>query len=201
VKIPTGLRLDLDTHTYYLHDEVVPGVTTVLQPITDYSDIDPDVLAYKSALGTAVHYATELYDKDILDFDSLDAPLISYVNAWIKFRDDTGFIVELNEHVVYHKRYHYSGMLDRVGLLNGERGVFDIKCVVTLAPHVGVQLAAYQEAENSNRKKLDQIKNRFAIQLKPDGTYRLQPYRERTDFSVFTSLLTLYNWETRHGKH
>ena len=192
--------LDLDKHIYHLNEMVVPGVTTVLQPITDYGGIDPAILEYKSALGTAVHYATELYDNDDLDFDSLDAALAPYVDGWIKFIADTGFIIELNEHIVYHKRYHYAGMLDRVGLLNDERCVIDIKCVSVLAPHVGVQLAAYQEAENSVRKKVDKITKRFAAQLKPDGTYRLEPYTDRTDFSVFTSLLNIHNWDIKHAK-
>ena len=123
-----------------------------------------------------------------------------YLVAWIRFIDDTGFRVEMNEQFVFHDRYFYAGTLDRVGLLNGVRSVIDIKTVAVLGPHTGVQLAAYQEALNSNLKKADHINKRFAVQLKPDSTYRLQPYTDKSDFSVFTSLLNIHNWRQKHAK-
>jgi len=191
--------LKADTHEYFSGDALIPGVTTILKPIIDYSDIDPNVLKHKAMLGTYVHFATELYDTGILDFNSLDPLITPYVSAWVKFLDDTDFIIEQTEHVVFYERYLYAGTLDRVGLLNDCRIVLDIKCVSTLTNAVGVQLSAYQEAENSIRKKADHIKKRFALQLKPDSSYRLEPYSNKTDFKIFTSLLTVYNWRLKNG--
>jgi len=193
-------ELNKSTHTYMLNGYRVPGVTTVLKPIIDYSGIDPDTLQDKAELGTHVHLATEFVDKGGLDYDNLDERLKGYVKAWMQFRFDTGIQIELTEHVVYHSRYKYAGTLDRVAILNGDRCVIDIKCTVALTPSVGVQLAAYMEAENSIRKSKNKVVKRFAVQLKPNGTYRLCPYTDTTDFKMFTSLLTLYNWRLKNDK-
>jgi len=189
-----------ENHVYHLNGEIVSGVTTLLQSVVDYSMVDVTVLAFKAKLGTYVHLATEYFDNKTLDIDSLDAALLPYVNAWILFNKETGFVTELSEHVVYHERYHYAGTLDRVGILNDERILLDIKCTSVLEPHVGVQLAAYFEAENSTREKPDRVKKRFALQLKKDGSYNLKRYKNIEDFKVFTSLLNIYNWRHKHDR-
>ena len=61
----------------------------------------------------------------------------------------------------------------------------------------GVQTAAYSAALPQDRRKKE--RRRYALQLKGDGTYRLHPFTERTDFDVFVSCLNLYGWKTRHG--
>ncbi len=70
----------------------------------------------------------------------------------------------------------------------------------TLTACVGVQLAAYQEAENMIRQSNQQIKKRFALQLKPNGTYKLREYTGKQDFKMFTSLLNLFRWRQKHGE-
>lgn len=191
---------DEATHTYTWKGMVVPGVTSVLAPISNYDGIPEHILERKAKIGTYAHYATELYDKDDLVMETLDPAIEPYVQAWIKFRRDTGFVVELSEQKVFHRSFFYAGTLDRGGLLNSERSLLDIKCVAALGPQTGVQTAAYREAINSQLPKKKHYKRRYAVQLKPDGTYHLQPYNDDgDDFKMFTSLLNFYNWRLKHG--
>ena len=54
--------------------------------------------------------------------------------------------------------------------------------------------AAYAEAHGVQKAK------RFALQLKPNGTYDLYPCADRSDFGVFTAALTLWNWRKQWQK-
>lgn len=190
--------LDQDTHTYTLGDQMIPCVSEIISPLTDFSMIPPAVLEYKTMIGIHVHKACELYDLDDLVIDTLDPALKQYVMAWIRFLDETGFVVELNEQIVFHDKYLFAGTLDRVGLLHGVRALVDLKTVAQLGPQTGVQTAAYLCALNHKKKKADHVTKRFALQLKKDGSYRLQPYEDRLDLGTFTSLLNLHNWRIKH---
>lgn len=195
------VTLDEATHTYT--DElglIVPSVTGIIDCLTDYLGIPEHVLDHKSQIGLAVHKACELYDKGELDWSTVSEVILPYLLAWIKFLEDTDFQVVLNEHIVYHKRHRYAGKLDRVGFIKGRLATIDIKATVVIGPHVGVQLAGYHEAVNSVRKKADKSLNRYAVQLKPDGKYRLVPFADKADYSVFLAQLTTYNWKMKHGK-
>lgn len=194
------LVLDETTHTYTDNGLIVPGVTSVIDHLCDLTGIPKDVLDHKSQIGIASHKACELYDLGVLDWSTVNDEVMPYFNAWIKFLEDTHFEVLLNEHLVYNKKHNYAGMLDRVGVLNNEIVVVDIKCTVVIGPHTGVQLSGYFEAENSTRKKADKITKRYACQLRPDETYRLVPFADKSDFSVFLSCLLIHNWKYKHDK-
>lgn len=171
----------------------------MIEPLTDYSSIPRHILDAAADRGTAVHLATELYDRDDLDEDSLDELLVPYLAGWKLFLRDTQFAPEFIEYRVWHKTHFYAGTIDRIGLLNGERWVLDIKSTALLYPAMGVQAAAYQEAHNSHVKKTDRITRRGIVQLKDDGTYHFQEYDDKTDFSVFLSYLNLHNWRAKHA--
>lgn len=197
--MPT-LLLNEETHIYTDNGIVVPGVTSVIDHLCDLTGIPQDVLDHKSYIGKAVHKACELHDLGELNWSTVAPSVFPYLAAWINFLKDTGFDVLLNEHLVYNKKHNYAGMLDRIGILNGEIVVIDIKCTVVIGPHAGVQLSAYFEAENSTRKKADKITKRYAVQLHPDATYRLISFTDRADFSVFLSCLLIHNWKFKHDK-
>lgn len=198
-QMPT-LLLNEETHTYTDNGIVVPGVTSVIDHLCDLTGIPRDILDHKSYIGKAAHKACELHDLDVLNWSTVDYGVLPYLVAWINFLKDSGFDVLLNEHLVFHKRHNYAGMLDRVGVLNGEISLIDIKCTAVIGPHAGVQLSAYFEAENSTRIKADKITKRYAVQLRPDETYRLIPFTDRSDFSVFLSCLLIHNWKLKHDK-
>lgn len=188
-----GLTFDEATHTYRFNGNVVPGVTSVLSPLTDFSRVPPHVLEAASNFGKAVHRACELDDLSMLDEDQLDPALVPYLEGWRKFSADYAVEWDLIEEPVYHATMNYAGTPDRIGMVKGDFTVVDIKSTAQLYPSVGPQLSAYANAEGHPFAK------RLAVQLKADGTYVAKPYTDPTDWPVFASLLTLRNWCARNS--
>lgn len=187
------LTFDEATHTYFYEGQVVPGVTTILSPLTDFSRVPAHVLKAASDFGTAVHLACELDDLSELDEGSLDEELVPYLSAWRKFSAEHSVQWQQIEHQVHNKTMGYAGTLDRLGLVDGVATVLDIKSSVRLYPSVGPQLAAYQKAATEVSVQ------RMAVQLKGDGTYVAKTYTDPSDWPVFCSLLTLRAWCAHHS--
>lgn len=195
--MPDNLHFDPDGHVYTRNGLVVPNVTSVIEATLDQFAVVPqDRLDYARELGTAVHEATALYDADDLDIDSLDLAILPYLEAWIQFRSDTGFVPYDIEQRLFHPRHFYAGTLDRTGTLFGKNSLIDIKSGV-ITPAVGAQTAAYMEARNYRTK--DKLTARWVVQLKNDATYRLEQLKGKEDFSVFLSLLCINQWRIKHG--
>lgn len=197
------ITFNAETHEYYNDGLKVPGVTRILKDVelTDLSMIPLDILDRAQKFGTAGHRATELDDQDNLDMKSLDPTLLPYLEAWRKFKRDTGLkILSIEEHV-FSKRYRYAGTLDRRVMIKNRHTVIELKFGV-LDPTSAIQLEAYKEAWNEGKPIKDKIKDRLVVQLREDGTSKLPPekYYQKSDFSVFLSALTLHNWRKRHGK-
>jgi hypothetical protein len=189
------LVFDEARHEYRYDGVLVPSVTGILKPLVDYSAINPEVLARASALGTLVHQTTELYDLGTLDEDDLDPILVPYLNGWKRFREEVGFVPATIEKRMYHP-LGFCGTSDRTGAIRGVKAVVDIKKMMTLGPVIGPQLAAYKEMHNLEDAG---IEKRFALGLRPDGTYRLQEYKDASDLPCFMSLLTIQKWRLKHG--
>lgn len=190
------LTFEDDTHTYRLNGQVVPGVTSILAPLTDYSRVPPHVLEAASNFGKAVHKACELDDLAELDEETLDPALVPYLDAWRKFSEDHRVAWQEIERPLANTALRYAGTPDRIGDVSGELAVVDIKTTVELYPSVGPQLAAYANAYSGIRAP---AMKRIAVQLKRDGTYVAKPYTDATDWPLFCSLLTLRNWCARHS--
>ena len=190
-----NLTFDEHTHTYCLDGAVIPGVTQVLAPLTDFSAVPGDVLAAAAKFGKSVHKATELDDLGQLDMRTLSEPLVPYLRAWQKFCAEHEAMWLHIEHPVFHDTLRYAGTVDRIGSVDGNTAVLDVKSTARLYPAVGPQLAAYQKAA-TNRGIV--TTHRYSVLLKPDGTYDLHCHSNGADFSVFASLLTLRTWCRAH---
>jgi hypothetical protein len=191
------LTFDEASHTYRVDGKRVPSVTQLLAPLVDYSMVPRDVLERAQQLGTAVHKATELYDLDDLDDDGLSDELRPYLDAWKKFRAETGFEPITVERKLVHPVLRYAGTSDRTGLVRQRVAVIDLKKMFVLGPHIGPQLAAYQELHRRDRLE---VVDRYALGLRPDGNYRLQPYTDPLDWQCFLSHLTIHNWKQKHER-
>lgn len=199
------LTFDAKTHRYSWEGKPVPGVTSVLAPLSSLHLVDPDLLDAASAFGTAVHYACELDDRNQLDELDLDPALQPYLAGWRLFSKDWRVKWDGIEEQVYHSKLKYAGTLDRRGTVTepGRRfplalpAIVDIKSSTQLYPSVGPQLAAYASAVNDTPKPHYFL--RLAVQLKADGSYIAKVYTDPSDFALFASLLTLQSWCSRHG--
>lgn len=199
------LTFDAEAHRYFWNGRPVPGVTSILSPLTDFSAVDPDVMRRASAFGQAVHNVCELDDQgeDLNQFE-IDAALLPYLQAWRKFAADWNVQWNEIERKVFHRTLLYAGTLDRAGTLlaPGEpahrrhAAVVDIKTSTSLYPAVGPQLSAYARAHDP---LTGASLRRYAVQLRGDGSYVCKEYRDADDFATFSSLLALRTWCGRHS--
>lgn len=191
------LTFDEATHTYYWHGQMAPNVTRVLSKLTDYSHIPADTLARAQAEGTAVHRMADLYCRN--DLDDVPEWMAGHFEAWKRFLRESRFEVWASESRLWHPKLCYAGTTDLVGMFRdgdfaGEPSIIDIKRSFYAGRVIGFQLAAYQHAWNDSLKQGDsrKVSGRYALQLRPDGTYRLRPFTEKSDFNTFLACLTLW---------
>lgn len=191
------LTFDEATHTYRLGGVVVPSVTQLLDPIRpDFAGIPPAVLEAKRRLGQEVHFACQLDDEDDLDEDSVPEAVEPYLQAWRKFRADTGAEVLANERKLAHAGLRYAGTLDRlVRVRAGGVYLIDLKTSVSMTPTFGVQLAGYQLLLETDDDFAGVKLERKGLQLKNDGTYKLVPYNNPNDVAAFRALLSIHHWK------
>jgi hypothetical protein len=204
------LVFDPEAHAFTYDGRPVPNVTRILSPLYDFNHgFQSNYVEAARRRGSAVHEATERSDKGMkwkkveTADDGIWRPtnaLDAYLAAWEQFLADTNFDMHTIEETVYSQKYRYAGILDRTGILNGKRCVIDIKTTAAISPEMGIQLAAYQFAVNEGKPRTEQYPKRFICQLKPNGTYRLEEFKDRGDFGVFVALITLNNWKETHGK-
>lgn len=190
------LEFDAVAHAYTWSGRPVPGVTRVLQLVQDFSMVPAELLARKQQIGTALHAAIELGDD--LDPDSLDPLVEPYYDAWSRFMVDTGFQPVHNEIRIFSARHTYAGTLDTIGVLKRRECLIDYKSSWELHPAVGPQTAAYLNGAYEMKVCPPDLP-RYALQLRRDRSYRLEPLTEASDFAVFLSLLNIHNWRKRHG--
>lgn len=193
------VKLNEASHVYTVGDRRVPGVTELLSSLYDWSGIPNAVLEFARERGSAIHKACELHDLGTLDEDSVDDVVAPYLKAWIKFVDETGFEASVIETSLYHT-IGYAGTPDRGGVFNRfagrPRAVVDIKGVSKISPVTGVQLAAYKRLLTANGFEPEQ---RYAVQLLPNGNYRLHHFTAPEDDACFMAQLATYNWKDKHG--
>ncbi len=185
------LTFSEEDHRYFWDGAPVEySVTGVLSPLYDFEGIPDYVLENARNRGEAVHKAAELEDQSRLDWSRLHPEVEPYVQAWVKFKKETGFIPELIEHRVYNHKHRFAGTLDRTGILFGEHGLLDVKATAKISKVTALQTAAYASC-------FDEPLRRFCIQLKRDGNYDLVEYKERGDFNKF---ITVLNYQRIKGE-
>jgi hypothetical protein len=191
-----ALHFDPIEHAYTLDGVRVPSVTQVIKIVgQDFSMVRDDVLEAKRQLGTAVHLACELFDFDELDDDTLDPVLAPYLAAWVKFKADTGAQVLANEQQLAHQALRFAGTIDRVALFDGNVWILDLKTSADPVPSYGVQLAGYAELFTEQQGTPVSKLRRATVHLCADGTYKLNEYKNPSDFAAFRACLALHNWK------
>ena len=193
---------DEKTHTYRLNGVKIPSVTQAIDEagLMNLSMVDKNLLKAKADIGDKVHKTTELYDRQRLNMETLHPVLKSYLNGWIKFKEDFHFFPVYIEYKMYHPLYRYAGKIDRIGTLINSRvkssilAQVDIKTGVPF-PSYALQSAGYTEMYNNGKPKRQQVQRRFAVYLHEDGTYKVHPYEDPRDIKIFLSCLTITNYK------
>lgn len=195
------LRFDPEEHRYFVGEREVPSVTGILKPLTEplYAHIPLDMLERAMQRGSFVHRATELADRDNLNWSRLDPGLWAYVEAWQAWVRDAGAEIVAVEQRVYHPVLDYAGTFDRVVRIKGKLALVDIKTAASVEAWWSLQTAAYQAAYNHGKPAAEQVRRRFSVQLKPNGAYSASEHGDPSDAQVFNAYLSIARWEASHG--
>jgi len=179
-------EFDEEKHLYTLDGRRLISVTEALS-LVDERRKDP----YYLLRGKYVHKATELYDKNELDESTIDPEIRSYLDAYVKFRMDTGFEPIHVECPLYHPSYFYAGKPDRIGALYDAHVLLDLKSGAK-ARVDELQGAAYWELARVNDIPVKKV---FDLYLHDDGTYKLEPVENRKLLLIFLNVLGAYRWK------
>jgi len=185
-----NLTFDEESHTYRVDGEIVPSVTQILKGAA----LTP---SFRGGSGVAMtrgsfaHLATELDDKGELDEATVDPANLGHLEAWRKFKVESGIEILAIEERVYNDMYRYAGTLDRRVMYQGWESVIDIKTGNSYPWHP-IQTAAYAMA-------LGRDVSRFSVYLSDSGSYKLEEHTDKNDQLVFMAAIRLADWRSQNG--
>lgn len=181
------LEFDEARHEYRLDGRIIPSVTQVISANSAghsfYSD-DPKYMLR----GKRVHQATELIDSEYGCPFPLEQEIEGYLSAWKKFIDDSGFSWILKEKRIFSKEHRYAGTVDRVGFLNCQSVVLDIK-TGAIPQWIDAQVGAYTLALREHGFPIDAG---YGLQLKEDGMFKLKKCNLRRGIASFKYMLEIF---------
>ena len=186
----SNLTFDEESHTYRLDGEIIPSVTQILKgaALTPSFRGGSGVAMTK---GSFAHLATELDDKGELDEATVDPANLGHLEAWRKFRTESGIEILAIEERVHNDLYRYAGTLDRRVLYQGRESIIDIKTGNSYPWHP-IQTAAYALA-------LGKPVSRFSVYLSDAGSYKLEEHTDSHDTLVFMAAIRLADWRSQNG--
>lgn len=193
------LAFDSQTHTYAWNGKPVPGVTSILKPVSPgFDGIPPAVLRKARERGTGVHKTIELFEANKLDFESVHPEVMRRLLQWQRFREESGAELLETESMVYHPSFGYAGTLDLRLRIDGKAAIVDTKASWAIPVTAGPQTAAYAAAYEAQHNV--DAHDRYVLHLK-DKHYRLEKMRDRNDIGVFLSCLTVWRFNNaRSGR-
>ena len=190
-----NLQFRAEDHSYHVNGVRLPSVTEILKDIglIDTSYFKPE----HSERGTTVHEATQFWDETGMEDDTIPQDLLGYLEAWKKFREETGFTPTHIEQSL-HSPQGYAGTVDRIGKTNKINPILlDIKSGPPQPWH-RLQLAAYSLMAKHELKI--PIWECWGVHLKKDGKYSVETYRSIEDSADWLSVLRVYQLKQGAGK-
>jgi hypothetical protein len=199
------LTFDEAAHEYRWDGNVVPNVTRVIGHLTDYSHIPPEKLEAARLQGQHVHKMADLHFKN--DLKSVPEWMKGHHAALLRFVEETGFHCEGSERRMYHRLLRYAGTLDLEGYFTNLKGskhraIIDVKRSFFAGPAIGLQTVGYLDARNNEEGSSNFFRERYALQLNPNGTYRLISYHDKPEHKedgiAFLACLQQLRWREKH---
>lgn len=185
-------------HRYWLGGKELAPVSRILNVIAPYQYSDPVAMLR----GTAVHLATEYWDRQTLDPASVDPAIAGYLEAWKNFRSVTGFVPTLDsiETYVADSDLGVAGTYDRLGTMpsNGAAVLLDIK---TGAHHwrYDVQVTAYDYLQQK-WLGVPPTPTLLTVCLNETGGWRMHAVEARSAMmNIFLCGVTIYHARKNYG--
>lgn len=161
-----------ESHSYTVDGQELPSVSELTRFISRelYNDINQTVMDRAADRGTRVHKVTEALDK--YGEAECDDDILPYLQAYLEFRKKHKCEWQHIEKAMYHPDLLYAGTLDRIGTMDGENVILDIKTTSQIhTVSVTAQLTLYQMMAEANGMKVDAL---YVLQLKKDGKFTLK---------------------------
>lgn len=186
--IQPQLTLDQASHVYRLGDRVLPAVTDIL---VGTGIVDTTWFTELGRWrGSAVHLACWYDDEGDLDEAQLDPKLRGYLDAYRKFKAETGFKANAIETSLHNPMLGYAGTPDRVGELGDGR-----PCLPDLKSGAASKATRYQTVAYAACLKNPRTFVRMEVRLKENGKYSLQVYEPKDydrDFGKWQSIVDVF---------
>ncbi len=184
------LLLDED-HNYTLDGRPLDGLTSTIQEAGLMGNYGSEWYMNR---GTAVHLATEYFDKGTLDEDSVADEIKGYLESWKQLRRDQNFtsipIPIHTEYKTYHPELMVGMKIDRLP------GPIDLKSAVPVPWHI-LQVACHWATLKAHNMA-DMALKPMDIYLDPDGgppkVKLYTPSELRETFKVYCSMLHFIRW-------
>ena len=112
--LDTPVEFQQEGHIYTFDGRNLPSTTGILK---DEGFIDGTWFTEKGReRGTDVHDLIKMEENgEWFDEDVIEAEVINRLNAWRKFKQETGFVVEQSEIPMMSKAYQFAGTPDAIG--------------------------------------------------------------------------------------
>ena len=147
--------------------------------------------------GRAVHLAVHFDAERDLDESSVSPLILPYLQAARSFKRETGFRTELTEARVWALDLGYAGTLDHLGWIQDQQRVLVDWKTGAVPEWARLQTAGYANAFPNGAGFL-----RYAVQLKPDGAYKItsfEPREFRRDMTDFLACVRVAQLQEEQG--
>lgn len=178
------LTYDDSTHSYAIDGQPAPGITRVLGDLGYHGNAAAFYTELSRRRGKAVHMACQLADEicpaattlgAVLDRVEISENLHPYLNGYLLFKRETGFVPELHEVPVCHRGLRIAGTPDKWGYIGGTPVLVDLKSWrsqgIRPKRSAEIQVSAYsimlQEHMGHKSERL------IVLKLAGDGKYRM----------------------------
>lgn len=183
-------------HKYTLDGREVPSVSELCRFLSReiYGEVVQWRLDQAADRGSAVHKLCEALDL----YGKADVPddLLPYLQAYLAFRREHQVTWTAVEKPLYHKTDRYAGTLDRIGTVDGQPAIVDLKTSYRVQkPLALAQLNLYRRMAEQDSPQEYSL---YILHLRKDGTYRLLSFPRNE--AVPTALLTLHNLTKPKGR-
>ena len=192
-----GAVLDHERHVYAIDGVRVPSVTDVLR-VAGYADSTYYLGDEARWRGRAVHAALQYLEKGTLDWSSVDDQVAGRLRAYLKFKSDMKYVPMQTECVVSDPVRRYAGCLDTYGHMDGKPAIIDFK-TGAVPSWAGLQLSGYRKCVVDPDHCADRYWPRYGLELRPDETYRLIPFRDVSEDALFLAAVSAFWWKLNRG--
>jgi len=187
------LKFEEKRHMYTLDNQILPSVTTIMQPLNNsvYKGIDEDVMNKAAKRGTAIHNAIENYV--LYGIEDIENDYRGYFEAFLEWVADYKPEPIATECRLYHKFLGYAGTADLACIIDEKKILIDYKTSASINKMLtGVQLEAYAKAYESHGFKFDE---KAVVHLKRDGSYQMLRYKanDLENWETFSALKVVWN--------